>query len=141
MNTFRPESFLSEIEREGVPIPMEKRAYLAERVRLQFYDYVIGKFMEAKETRELTKAKLARRIGRKPDQISKILSGPGNWTIELLSDLLVGIAAEELKPHSESLLNRAAQISRNFPGSLNPPSVETDDTKKTSGVQILETTK
>src|SRR5947209_2537173 len=41
-----------------------------------------------------------------PEVITRLLGAPGNWTLETISDLLLGIAGEELEPTSSSLLNR-----------------------------------
>jgi hypothetical protein len=43
---------------------------------------------------KISKADLARRIGRKPEQISRWLGAAGNWTIDTVSDLLLGMSAE-----------------------------------------------
>jgi len=98
-------SFLSEIE-DGEPIPLGKLAYLRARTRNVLYDFIVTKFIEAKKD-GLSQAELARRIGKKPEVINRLLGSPGNWRIDTISDLLVGIGAEELEPHSSSLLNRA----------------------------------
>jgi DNA-binding phage protein len=103
-------SLLSEIE-AGAPIPEEKRAYFQARLKHRLYDYVVTKFQEKAETEGLTKAELARRIGRKPEVITRLLSSPGNWRLETVSDLLLGIAAEELDMKSTSLLNRKPRSS------------------------------
>lgn len=89
----------------GEPIPLGKRAYFQQRTLNKFYDFVVSKFLE-REAEGLTKAELARRIGKGPDQVSRWLGAPGNWTLETVSDLLLGIAAEELVPHSMSVLGR-----------------------------------
>jgi hypothetical protein len=39
----------------------------------------------------LSKADLARRLGKGADRVSKMLGGPGNWTIATVSDLLFAI--------------------------------------------------
>ena len=98
-------SFLYEIER-GESIPLGKLAYLRERTRNVLYDFIIKKFLEA-EKKGLSQAELARRIGKRPEVVNRWLGSPGNWRIDTISDLLVGIGAEELKPQSVSLLNRA----------------------------------
>jgi hypothetical protein len=110
MTTSRQTSFLSEIASENERIPERKLAFLQERVRNNLYNFVIGKFLE-RERDGFTKAQLCRRIGYDPARISKLLGAPGNWTIATVSDLLVGIAAEELVPASESLIDRP---SRNY---------------------------
>jgi hypothetical protein len=91
----------------GLPIPLEKRAYFHARVLNSYYQYVLQKFIEEEQANRLTKAELARRIGRKPEVISRLLGAPGNWTLETATDLLLGISAEELTPASVPLLNRA----------------------------------
>ena len=98
-------SFLYEIER-GENIPLGKLAYLRERTRNLLYDFIIKKFLEA-EKNGLSQAELARRIGKRPEVVGRWLGTPGNWRIDTISDLLVGIGAEELDPQSLSLLNRA----------------------------------
>jgi DNA-binding phage protein len=130
----RTASFLSEIADLDAKIPAGKRAYLGGRARQEFYDYILRKFMKATAERGLTKAKLARRIGIGSDRMSKILGAPGNWTIETIADLLAGISAEEVIPHSISLINRAQ---RNYAGRGRTWSVETDKKKpkQTEGVQ------
>jgi transcriptional regulator with XRE-family HTH domain len=96
--------FLYEIAGDG-PIPGGKLAYFRERTRNNIYSYIIGKFLE-REKIGFTQAKLARRVGIDPARINRMLGAPGNWTIDTISDLLLGIGAEELEPNSSSLLNR-----------------------------------
>ena len=110
MTTSQTNTFLSEIE-SGKPIPKEKLTYFQARLQLRLYDFVVTKFQEKAKAEGLTKAELARRIGRRPESITRLLCSPGNWRLETVSDLLLGIAAEELDMASTSLLNRAA---RNF---------------------------
>jgi hypothetical protein len=105
-------SFLSEVV-SGAPIPVNKRAYFQARLRNRLYDFVVTKFLERERNKELTRAELARRIGRKPESITRLLGAPGNWTLGTVSDLLLGINGEELEPASLSLLDRP---SRNFGG-------------------------
>jgi hypothetical protein len=88
-------SFLSEIL-DGSPIPPEKRAYFQERLRGRLFDLIMSRFIEARETSGLTQRALARRIGNRPDRVNRLLASPGNWTLDTLSDLLLGIASAEL---------------------------------------------
>lgn len=97
---------LSEIA-EGLPIPLEKRAYFHARVLNSFYQFVLEKYLEEERAGRLTKAELARRIERRPEVVSRLLGAPGNWGLETATDLLIGICGEELKPASSPLLGRA----------------------------------
>jgi plasmid maintenance system antidote protein VapI len=75
----------------GEPIPIQKQAYFRRRFRLRVYEAVFGAFHTA-ET--MSKADLARRIGRRPEVISRLLGAPGNLTLDTASDLLLAMGAE-----------------------------------------------
>ena len=109
--TTRPMSLLSEIE-NGEPVPFGKMGYLRERARNRLYEFIVKKFMEKAESEGLTQVELARRTGHKPEVINRWLGSPGNWRLDTLTDLLVGIAAEEVEPASKALLGRAPKIYR-----------------------------
>ena len=110
MTTFRKTPVKSEISGDN-PLSDYALGYLNERVRNSFYDYVLRRFHEAAEREGLTKAKLARRLRIAPARVTRLLGAPGNWTLDTVSELLIGICREELRPQSESYLERAP---RNF---------------------------
>jgi len=110
MNTSQQKSFLSEIA-DGDQIPLGKRSYFRERLRNRLYSFVLGKFAIAEQHNGLTKAELARRLDRRPEVITRLLGSPGNWTLDTVSDLLLGISAEELDLGSTSL---TSQSPRNY---------------------------
>jgi transcriptional regulator with XRE-family HTH domain len=91
---------------DSEPISESSLVYLQERVRGRFFDFLIGRFEEARE-RGLNQAKLARRIRKSPEVISRWLGAPSNLTLDSITDLLAGIAAEEPEFLSSSLLNRS----------------------------------
>jgi len=95
MITSRKNAFLREILANN-PIPVGKLAFFRERFRDNLYDLVLSEFFK-EEKLGLTKAAIARRIGRKPEQITRWLAAPGNWTVETVSDLLLAISRAE--PH------------------------------------------
>lgn len=100
MTSSQREQFWVEIEDLSSNIPIGKLEYMRERLRNDLYDFVFGKFLEEHEARGLTKADLARRLNRDPGQLNRLLGAPGNWTLGMVSDLLVGISGEALTPQS-----------------------------------------
>ena len=108
MTTFRKTPLKFEIAGDE-PLSEYSLGYLNERVRNSFYDYVLRRFHEAVQQKSLTKAKLARRLGLEPARVSRLLGSPGNWTLDTVSELLVGICREELRPQSEPYLERVVR--------------------------------
>ncbi|MEX1083526.1 MAG: helix-turn-helix transcriptional regulator [Xanthobacteraceae bacterium] len=92
----------------GPTIPASKRAYFQARLKNRLFNFILGKFVEEQKN-GLTKAALARRIGKSPEVINRLLAAPSNLTLDTASDLLLGISAEELTPASEPLLIQAPQ--------------------------------
>jgi hypothetical protein len=81
---------LSEIIDGHSDIPAEKLIYFRSRLSNRFHALVLSEFSKL----ETNKAELARRIGRAPEQITRWLGSPGNWTFDTLSDLLLGLGLE-----------------------------------------------
>ena len=50
--------------------------------------------LEIFQDSNLTKAELARMLGKKPEQITRWLAGPGNLTLDTLSELIFAIKGE-----------------------------------------------
>ena len=57
----------------------------------------------------MTKAELARRIGKNPDRVNHMLAFPGNWTIQTIAELLAAVGDEEFVPNAIPLKGRAAR--------------------------------
>lgn len=85
-------------------------AYVAESAREQLYDLVVQKCIET----GVSKATLAKRLGRDPAQISRLLGAPGNWTIDTFAELLFAINGSMLQASSYLPL-RAALSNRRAP--------------------------
>ena len=93
MTTSQQTPFLSEII-ESVPIPQERLAYFRARLKNRLHSYVLSQFLKVENQSKLTKAELARKLGKKPEQITRWLGAPGNWELDTLSDLLLGMGFE-----------------------------------------------
>lgn len=86
----------------GGEISSPVRAYFEQRFRNKMYQFILDKFLN-EEKKGLTKAKLARRIGKTPDVINRWLGSPSNLTADTMCDLLIGITGEEFEtPRSSS---------------------------------------
>lgn len=81
--------FLSEIV-SGERIPDGKQSYFRTRLKNSFHDVVLTQFADL----NINKADLARRLGKEPAQITRWLGSPGNWTLDTLSDILLGMGCE-----------------------------------------------
>lgn len=127
----------------GEPISPGRLAYLQERTRNLLFEFVLNKFVEA-EKAGLTKAELARRTHHSPSVVTRMLGSPGNWRISTISDLLAGIAGEELSPASAPIDGHARRNSRHGPDWLDdqngfaPPKV-TPLPAKTTGGRLRQT--
>lgn len=122
-------TFLSDIMNGG-PIPVGKLAYFQARLSNLLHEAVLSRFLKLEKERGLTRADLARRIGRKPEQVTRWFGSPGNWTLETVSDLLIAMECE-LDPvlkdlarhehahalaHSDALMQNDAASTEFHPG-------------------------
>lgn len=93
MTTSATQYFLSEIV-EGKTVPGSKLAYFQARLNSRVHQVLLKLFRRLEEEQDFTRRELASRIGRKPEQITRWLSYPGNLTLDTISDLLVGMGCE-----------------------------------------------
>ncbi len=116
MNTSLKKPFLSEVF-DGEKIPLGTLSYFRERFRDRLYDLVMEEFLKQDAESGLTRAEVARRIGRRPEQITRWFGAPGNWTLETVSDLLLAVAKSEPNVTLMPLQGRAV---RNYRGQTPP---------------------
>lgn len=84
-------SMLSE-PTETVPIPNATLVYFRARLKQRMFDALLKEYKRS----GLTKAELAARLCKDPAQISRLLSGPGNVTLDTMSDILLALSGAEL---------------------------------------------
>lgn len=68
--------------------------YYRQRQKNRFFQAVIAYFSDRAESEGLTKRDVATLLDKEPSQITRWLSGPGNWTLDTISDLLLAMGAE-----------------------------------------------
>ena len=86
-------SLLSEVT-DSKTISLGTLEYFRERLVSHIYALVMQEFSKQHQESGFKKANLAKRIQKDPGLINRLLSSPGNWTLETLSDLLLGLGAE-----------------------------------------------
>jgi hypothetical protein len=77
--------------------------YFRANASSELYEYILKKFLEYQKRTKITKAQFAESIQKDAGQLNRLLAGPGNWTIETVSDLLLGMG-ERIKPVSEPIV-------------------------------------
>ena len=105
MNISAADTILSEVESRQ--LSEGTRAYLRARNRNRIFDLILSKFRHEVEVNKLTRAELGRRTGKRPEVVTRLLSSPSNLTLDTVTDLLFGIAGEELEALSSSPSERA----------------------------------
>jgi len=91
--TISTEQIFDEIlDLESDQIPLARLAFFREELRNRLYAEIVARF-HVLEDQGFTKARLARRIGKSPEQVIRWLGAPGNWTLDTASDLFTGMRA------------------------------------------------
>lgn len=127
--TMSPTTFLSEVLGSD-PIAAGKVAYFRGRLSNELHQAVLNRFMQLERESGFSRADLGRRIGRKPEQITRWLGSPGNWTLETLSDMTLAMGCE-LEPH-------LAEISRHLTPAQQPQCPQRPEFRAVRSVSIEE---
>jgi hypothetical protein len=85
---------LSEGNPQDEQLSIGMLAYFRGRLSNRIHELVLSEFLNQERVGKITRAQLARRVRRKPEQLSRWLGTPGNWTLDTLSDLLLGMGLE-----------------------------------------------
>lgn len=81
---------ICEIVDENSHIQDKYLHFFAARSQNEAHDLVLRCFDELRQS-GLTRNEIARRLKKKPEQITRWLGSPGNWTLETLSNLLLAL--------------------------------------------------
>ncbi|WP_416242631.1 hypothetical protein ACLSSQ_10435 [Azospira sp. APE16] len=76
------------------PLSVGVLAYFRGRLSNRIHELVLAEFLAQEREGKTTRSCLARRIRRKPEQVTRWFGSPGNWTLDTLSDLLIGMGME-----------------------------------------------
>lgn len=90
MTTSLTRSLISAIPSDGKPTP-DQIAFFSRRLKNDLHGEVLRRYLDEKKSRGLTKAELARRMGRDPAQITRWLAAPSNVEIDTISQLLLSM--------------------------------------------------
>ena len=94
-------------------VPLSTFGYFRARNKRRAYDLVMKEFRRS----GLSQATLARRLGKGTDRVCRMLGGPGNWTLDTMSDLLFAISGSEPVYSLQTPLDKPA---RNYIGQDRP---------------------
>lgn len=84
----------SEVKGADTAIPIAMLAYFRGRFGNKIHELVLAEFAAQEREGKTSRAELARKIRRKPEQITRWLGSSGNWTLDTVSDLLLGMGLE-----------------------------------------------
>ena len=76
------------------PISTREITYYNRRLQNAVFNEIVRAFVEEVKAGRLSRATLAKRIGKEPAQITRWLSGPANLTLNTISIILLGMNAE-----------------------------------------------
>jgi len=68
--------------------------YFRARLKNRLHQLVLGEFLKLEASEGFSKADVARRIDKRPEQITRLLGAPGNWELDTVSDLLLAMGFE-----------------------------------------------
>lgn len=73
--------------------------YHRQRLRNRFFDCVLHALADRLQSQKISRGAIAKRMGKDPAQVSRLLSYPSNLTIDTLSDVLLALGADLTLDH------------------------------------------
>ncbi|HTT76778.1 MAG TPA: helix-turn-helix transcriptional regulator [Candidatus Binataceae bacterium] len=114
--TISQTSILSEIE-NGNPISLRTRTYYRRRLQNRIHRLISQTFKQQQKSNGLTQKTLAERIDIDKAQLNRWLGISGNWTLNTLSDLLLGMAVDLDDPSVTNIADLVGQSTSHVPPS------------------------
>lgn len=85
---------ISEIQ----PIKLRELSYYRQRFKNRVFGKIVSFFVDEAKRTGITKSDIAKRLNKDPAQITRILSNPGNLTLDTISDILLSMDSEAQPP-------------------------------------------
>jgi transcriptional regulator with XRE-family HTH domain len=125
------------------------KLYFRQRLRNRIYEDVIKAIEEAAATTGVKQKDIAQKLDLRPSQVSRWLSGPANWGVDTVSDLLWSIDAEldfhvrlfrdrKKKNYFHPMLEHFSNASFSSPDTLLKPIGQQQSQSAATGSRILE---
>ena len=95
-------------------LPETEIYFFRQRLKNKIFQSTMSYFAEAASENSMTRKDIAFLLDKDPAQITRWFSGPDNWTLDTISDLLLAMGAEikyEIVPLSEYRQHAASSIS------------------------------
>jgi hypothetical protein len=92
--TTSPKMLLTDAIYSDKPLTPFQTEYFGARYRNRLHSEVLRLFTLENKRRGLTRADLAKRLGKRPEQVTRWLSAPGNWTLDTVSNLMLAMGYE-----------------------------------------------
>jgi DNA-binding phage protein len=97
--------------------------YFRARLKNRLHQLVLTEFLQLEANKAFNRADLARRIGKRPEQITRLLGAPGNWELDTVSDLLLAMGYE-LEPKAVRFDNKGFHVVTSMDWPLGPTNGE-----------------
>ncbi|MBX9467051.1 MAG: hypothetical protein KL839_03985 [Rhizobium sp.] len=94
LSTSHQTSLLAEPEGDA-RIPAATLGYVTEMAREEVFDMIATACVEA----GVQRSQIARRLGKDPATVTRLLSAPGNYTIDTVAEMLFAINGNMFRPH------------------------------------------
>jgi predicted XRE-type DNA-binding protein len=78
----------------GKALTKAEKAYVRTETRLAIAGAIVRLFEDLEKEKKLNQAALADRLGVSRARVSKLVTAPGNWTLDTVADLLAAMEAK-----------------------------------------------